>query len=867
MPFSRLVRSVVATALAAAGLQVAALGVAPSASAAPPADCVNALYLTANSGGGRVLRLDLATQTLGTTSVYTPVTASGNNPNQLGIGPDGNRAINTDRTTNQIVNRNLLTDTTQTAGSAAIAGLGIAGAINPADGLYYFGGYSGGNLVLHSYDPVANTASANPVATISVPNAPASGTNGDISFDPSGNLYFVSSSTSDFALYSKAGPSPTSGAATRLAGDSGLGGAAVNGIAFGSDGFLYIGQALQVRQVNPVTGAQTGTTVTLPAGTSSTDLASCAAAPTSLTVKASVSDRHAATDQFVVTAVRPAADGTSSFPVGTTAGDDDGVQDDPAEVAGPAIVFPGNEYTFTQTASGTTDLARYTTTWSCADATGTVVADGTGSSGTFTAPGGGAGVTCVFTNTPINPAITLDKSVSPTRFNAAGETLTYTFAISNTGNAALSNLTLDDGMSGLGTPTCTPVDLGASLAAGQSTTCTATYTTTPADVSAAANKSNTATASGTPPNGLPTATSPSSTATATFVGQPVATDDSRNTRFDTPVTLPGSTNDTPGDPAGNVVHASTVFTSAAATNGGKTLVTAQGTWQVNPGGTVTFTPAPGYVGTTPAVEYRITDGDGGTDTADLVVTVRSGPSAAPDEDTTPQGVQVVLDPAALTNDTPSLAADGTAGSFDPSSLVFTVGGTPGGVVSDGGKTLTIAGQGVFTVGTGGAVTFDPEPAFVGTTTAAAYTVTDDAGNETGSTIRIVVTDVAPVADDDFGSTPFDQPITLEGMTDDAPGDPGVALVPASTVFTSAAATNGGKTLVTAQGTWQVNPSGSVTFTPAPATSAPPRSSSTGSPTATAPPTSPTSASPCAPARRPSPTATPLRRASPSPSTR
>lgn len=791
---------------------IGAVGMAPPAAAAEPADCVGALYLTDNDGaGGRVLRLGLD-GTIGTASLYDPTTGATGNPNQLGIGAGGTRIINSDRTSNRIVNYVPATDQLTDVAAPATVGLGIAGAINPANGLYYYGGYSGGNLVLHSYDPIANTTTASPVATIGVPNPPASGTNGDITFDPAGNLYFVASSGTEFALYSFAGPTPTNGTATRLAGASGLTNP-VNGIAFGSDGFLYLGQSNQVSQVNPITGALTGVDLAL-TGVNSTDLASCAEAPSSLTVKKDVAGRRAASDQFSVTATRPAEDGTTSFPVGTTTGTDTGLQNAAAEVAGPAIIFPGRTYTITETASGTTDLNAYTSAWECRNQAGTLIEQGTGSSGEFTAPtSGGVAITCTFTNTPVLPELALDKSVSPTRFTVAGQTLTYTFEVTNSGNAALSDLALEDPMPGLSTPTCAPVALGDTLPAGDVTTCTATYEVTAADITAGADKTNTATVTGTPPSGtgLPPVTSPPSTATAEFVELPVANDDAANTPFDTPVTLPALTDDTPGRTS-PLVPGATVLTSPDATNGGKTLVTPEGTWQVNPNGTVTFTPAPGYVGTTPPVEYRITDGDGSTDTANLVVTVRPGPTASPNTDTTPQDIDVTVDP--LPNDTPGLMADGSTGSWDETSVVFPAGPNPG-TVSNGGKTLTVPGEGIYTVdAVSGEVTFDPEPQFTGVATAVTYEVTDSHGNPARSTITITVTPIVPVANDDTAITPFNTPVTLPAVTDDDEGDPSAPLVPGATVLTSPDATNGGKTLVTPEGTWQVNANGTVTFTPA-----------------------------------------------------
>ena len=266
-------------------------------------------------------------------------------------------------------------------------------------------------------------------------------------------------------------------------------------------------------------------------------------------------------------------------------------------------------------------------------------------------------------------------------------------------------------------------------------------------------------------------------------GPPVATDDSANTPFNTPVDLPATGNDSPSDPGTPLVPGLTVFTSPDATNNDKTLVTPQGTWEINLNGTVTFTPAAGYTGTTPAVEYQITDAAGSTDTADLTVTVRPGPSASPDTDTTAQGVTVVLDPGALSNDTPGLAANGTSGTFDAASLEFVPGGTPGGSVSVDRKTLTIPGQGVFTIdAVTGEVRFAPEPQFTGTTAAAAYVVTDSLGNDASSTITIVVAAVVPVANDDSANTPFNTAVTLPAATDDSAGAPSAPLDPSATVL-------------------------------------------------------------------------------------
>jgi von Willebrand factor type A domain len=74
------------------------------------------------------------------------------------------------------------------------------------------------------------------------------------------------------------------------------------------------------------------------------------------------------------------------------------------------------------------------------------------------------------------PGIQLDKSASPPAFGAAGETLNYTYTVTNVGNVSLRDVALDD--SRLGPVTCPET----SLAPAQAMTCTGQYVTTQADV-------------------------------------------------------------------------------------------------------------------------------------------------------------------------------------------------------------------------------------------------------------------------------------------------------------------------------------------------------------------------------------------------
>ena len=106
------------------------------------------------------------------------------------------------------------------------------------------------------------------------------------------------------------------------------------------------------------------------------------------------------------------------------------------------------------------------------------------------------------TPTAQKPAIELVKTADKTTL-VAGQTITYTFTATNTGNTSLSNVTISEGafsgsgsMSGL---TCTPTQ-PATLAPKDTLVCTATYVVTQKDVDAG-SITNDADVVGTPPSG------------------------------------------------------------------------------------------------------------------------------------------------------------------------------------------------------------------------------------------------------------------------------------------------------------------------------------------------------------------------------
>ena len=162
----------------------------------------------------------------------------------------------------------------------------------------------------------------------------------------------------------------------------------------------------------------------------------------------------------------------------------------------------------TTLAAGAYETCTATYTVTAADIANGSVADSATATGT---PPSGAPV-----SSPPSPlslpvmGMTIVKTANPTVVSAAGQTIGYSFLVTNTGTTALTSVTvtdtqtapsLDSSLSAISCPSTT-------LAAGAYETCTATYTVTAADI-ANGSVNDSATATGTPPSGAPVSSSPS----------------------------------------------------------------------------------------------------------------------------------------------------------------------------------------------------------------------------------------------------------------------------------------------------------------------------------------------------------------------
>ena len=180
--------------------------------------------------------------------------------------------------------------------------------------------------------------------------------------------------------------------------------------------------------------------------------------------------------------------------------------------------------------------------------------------------------------------------------SADGNTIAYTFTITNNGSVAISNVVLADAKLGLNRT------ITGTMAPGAVVTETVTYTLTQADKNAG-TVTNTARVDGRTPNNAPvgdasgtSGTNDTPTVTA-LAKPPVATDDNGTTKVNTPIVIPVTGNDVNGN--ATIDKASIEIVTQPA-NGRVT---------VNADGTITYTPNNGYVGVD-KFTYRVKDNSG-----------------------------------------------------------------------------------------------------------------------------------------------------------------------------------------------------------------------------------------------------------------
>ena len=159
-----------------------------------------------------------------------------------------------------------------------------------------------------------------------------------------------------------------------------------------------------------------------------------------------------------------------------------------------------------------------------------------------------------------------------------------------------------------------------------------------------------------------------------------------------------------------------------------------GTVTLNANGSYSFTPAANYTGAIPLITYTVSDGQGGTDTSTLQLSMVPVNDAPVDGDET----------NTVTEDTPLNVADGSpqdllANATDvdgnPLSITgYTIAGIAG--TQAVGAPVAIPGVGTVTINANGSYSFTPAPNYIGAIPLITYTVSDGAGGTDTSTLQL-----------------------------------------------------------------------------------------------------------------------------------
>ena len=116
----------------------------------------------------------------------------------------------------------------------------------------------------------------------------------------------------------------------------------------------------------------------------------------------------------------------------------------------------------------------------------------------------------------------------------------------------------------------------------------------------------------------------------------------------------------------------------------------------------------------------------------------------------------------------------------------------------------------------GGVEFTPAKPFTGQTPKLGYIITDDSGEKATSTVEVTVTPVTPTAVDDRSRTTPDTPVVIPVLDNDIPGNPKVPSNPTTVVIIDPATKQPEKAvIIPGEGSYIVDPSGDISFTPAP----------------------------------------------------
>ena len=247
---------------------------------------------------------------------------------------------------------------------------------------------------------------------------------------------------------------------------------------------------------------------------------------------------------------------------------------------------------------------------------------------------------------------------------------------------------------------------------------------------------------------------------------------------------------------------------------GKVVVPGEGTYTIDENGVVTFTPEPQFTGKASGVTVKRVDKNGTEVTAKYTPTVKPvTPTAEGKVTTDVQGATQTGKPEFTAGKTTVNGVEKTVELSDkPAKLVDPKTGDPV-------DSVTIEGEGTYTVAPDGTVTFTPNKDFTGQATGVTVKREDKNGTPVTAKYTPVVLPVTPTGKDvtsigDKGQPQSETPVFTAGTTK-VNGKTVTVPIDENVAPTLEGADKEGKVVVPGEGTYTIDKNGKVTFTPEP----------------------------------------------------
>jgi gliding motility-associated-like protein len=294
---------------------------------------------------------------------------------------------------------------------------------------------------------------------------------------------------------------------------------------------------------------------------------------------------------------------------------------------------------------------------------------------------------------------------------------------------------------------------------------------------------------------------------------PVAVDDTKQV-LENAVSLTGNVLANDEDVDGNALTVTQFNVAGDGTTyspGSTAIIAGIGSIVINSNGSYTFIPVANYDGPVPDITYTVGDGNGGTDTAVLTITVVNVidyPIAGDDFFSTPEDTQL--------NGVNVLTNDETEVGNTLSVTEFTIAGDV--TLYAAGATAAISNIGSVRINADGGLVFNPASNYHASVPHITYTITDGSGSASATVVITInsVNDPVVAINDSFITA---EDITLSNenvLANDSDVDQNVLTVTTFTVPGDLTQYNADQTAtVTGIGTIKINTNGSFTFDPDP----------------------------------------------------